>query len=61
MEFLTQNYGVIVAKGDLDSATSVTSPQPEYKDLPFGIFTLKVTVLHAVSLRKKERRQAKKT
>ena len=43
----------------LDFATSVTSPQPEYKDLSFGTFTQIVTV-NAVTSRKKERRQAKK-
>ena len=39
----------------LDSAISVTFPQPEYKDPSFGIFTPKVTVLHAVSSRKKKK------
>ena len=44
----------------LDSATSVTSPQPEYKGLSFGIFTQKVRVLHAVSSRKKRKEAGQK-
>lgn len=44
----------------LDSATSVTSTQPEYKDLSFGIFTQKVTVTCSFIEEKKKGGRPKK-